>query len=123
VYGQIYDTDSSNNRITGSGSANPAITAQLGYAAANSDGSCKVNPEYESGWTWAAATYNTTCTGCGNNDEYQATLTLPAAGKYVYAYRFSLDNGVSWTYADANGSGSNSGLSFDLLALGQLTVN
>jgi hypothetical protein len=132
VYGQIYDTDSGGTKITGSGSANAAITAELGWAPANTDGSPKLNPEYEYGWTWLAATYNANCkpgTGnptpfsdCGNNDEYQATLTLPATGKYVYTYRFSIDGGATWTYADNDGSGSGS-LTFDLTALGQLTVN
>jgi hypothetical protein len=137
VYGRIYDTDSGGTKITGGTTANPLITAQLGYAAANSDGSPKFNPEYEAGWTWIGATFNATCAQgnggtCGNNDEYQATLTLPATGKYVYTYRFSIDGGSSWTYADVDGSGANGSLAFDMWSyvsptltplLGVLTAN
>ncbi len=81
----------------------------LGYGPASA------NPEYQPGWTWVNASYNLQV---GNNDEYQASFTAPAAGSYRYVYRFSLDQGVSWTYCDNNqgdyGSGANPGLTFDL---------
>jgi hypothetical protein len=55
-----------------------------------------------------------------------ASFTAPAAGSYRYAYRFSLDQGVSWTFCDTSGvdggSGSNGGLTFDLENLGVLTT-
>ena len=93
------------------GSANASVRAQLGY------GPAAANPEYQAGWTWTNATYNASCGGCGSNDEYQATFNLPAAGTYDYVYRFSLDQGVSWTYCDNDqgdfGAGSNAGLTFD----------
>ena len=58
----------------------------------------------------------------GNDDEYQATFVAPAAGSYRYAYRFSVDGGSTWTYCDANGSGSNAGLSFEMTHVPALTV-
>ena len=54
------------------------------------------------------------------------SFTAPAAGSYRYVYRFSLDQGVSWTYCDNNqgdsGAGSNPGLTFDLENEAVLTV-
>ncbi|APR82619.1 5'-nucleotidase [Minicystis rosea] len=106
IYGRLYESGT-----TGAGSANASVRAQVGYGPAGK------NPEYEAGWTWVNATYNTMCTGCGNNDEYQASFMAPAAGTYRYIYRFSLDQGVSWTYCDYDqgdhGAGSNPNLAFD----------
>ena len=94
-----------------------SVRAQLGYGPATS------NPEYEAGWTWTNASYNVQS---GNNDEYQASFTAPAVGTYRYAYRMSLDQGVSWTLCDQNvgdgGSGSFAGLTFDLEREPILTV-
>lgn len=92
------------------------MRAQLGY------GPTSLNPQYEA-WTWGNATFNVQS---GNDDEYQGSFTAPAPGKYSYAYRFSLDNGVSWTVCDAAsgdaGAGSNTGLTFNLESLPSLTV-
>ena len=112
VYGQVYEAG-----VTDASGASPLITAQLGYGPAT------VNPEYEYGWTWVTATFNTQS---GNNDEYQATFTAPAAGTYRYGYRFSLDGGANWTYCDNaqgdEGAGSNPGLTFSFESLGVMTV-
>src|SRR5262249_49902698 len=59
------------------------ITAQVGYGPANMDASTSPGS-----FTWKAASYNATHTS-DDNDEYQATLTVSAAGTYGYAYRFS----------------------------------
>jgi hypothetical protein len=119
-YGRIYEV-LNGNPLTGNGSASSQITAQFGYAPANGNGSAKSNPEYEAAWTWATATFNQTY---GSNDEYLYTLTLPATGSYNFTYRFSVDNGASWTTCDDVGAGSNGGLSpFDFDELGTLTVN
>lgn len=108
VYGRIFEAGT-----TEAAGAPANVVAQVGY------GSGSVNPEYQSGWTWTNATYNVQV---GNDDEFQASFTAPAAGTYAYGYRFSLDNGASWTYCDTNGAGSNTGLSFDLSNLPVLTV-
>jgi len=112
VFGQIYEAG-----LTEAPGQNFNIIAQLGFGAAN------FNPQYQP-WTWVSATYNVQA---GNNDEYQATFTLPNPGTYRYVYRFSRDGGVTWTYCDNNvppdfGAGSNAGLTFDLENMGVLTV-
>jgi hypothetical protein len=111
VYGQLYEAG-----LTPSGGTNPNLVAQLGY------GPLAANPEYQSGWTWVNAAYNSACGGCANNDEYQASFTAPAAGTYGYVYRVSLDQGVSWTYCDKDGAGSNPGLIFSFDQIAILTV-
>jgi len=114
VYGRIYDMGT-----TEAAGANGNVRAQLGYGPATA------NPEYEAGWTWTNATYNASFVD-PSNDEYQASFTAPAVGAYRYVYRFSLDQGVSWTYADQNagdgGAGSNTGLLFEFASEPVLTV-
>lgn len=107
VYGQLFETGT-----TEAAGAPTSVRAQLGYGPPSS------NPQYQS-WTWVNATYNVQV---GNNDEYQASFTAPAVGTYRYAYRFSLDQGVSWTVCDTDGSGGNTGLGFELQSLAPLTV-
>jgi hypothetical protein len=113
IFGQIYEAG-----VTDPAGAAATVRAQLGYGPATA------NPEYESGWTWINATYNVQV---GNNDEYQASFTAPAAGSYRYVYRFSLDNGVTWTYGDQNandgGAGSNANLLFAFADECVMTVN
>ncbi len=112
IFGQVYEAG-----VTEPAGAASTVRAQLGF------GPPTVNPQYQAGWSWSTASYNIQS---GNNDEYQGSFTAPAAGSYRYAYRFSVDQGVSWTYCDANqgdfGSGSNAGLTFDLENLPVLTV-
>src|SRR5206468_3377100 len=86
IHGDIFESG-----VTEPSGASSAVRAQLGY------GPPTANPEYQSGWTWLNASYNVQV---GNNDEYQTSFTAPAAGAYRYVYRFSLDQGVSWTYCD-----------------------
>ncbi|MFO0588746.1 MAG: lamin tail domain-containing protein [Polyangiaceae bacterium] len=111
VYGQIYEAGT-----TEAAGANANVVAQLGY------GTPSVNPEYET-FTWTSATYNVQS---GNNDEYQSSFKTPAtSGSYRYVYRFSLDNGATWTVCDRGsdtGAGSNAGLSFELADEPVLTV-
>jgi hypothetical protein len=114
VYGRIYEAG-----VTEAGGANASVRAQLGY------GPETANPEYESSWSWTNATYNAGFVD-PSTDEYQATFTAPGTGSYRYAYRFSLDYGVSWTLCDKNagdsGAGSNAGVSFNFADLPVLTV-
>ena len=110
VYGQIFEAG-----VTEAGGAAAGLLAQVGY------GPSTLNPSSQSGWQYFAAVFNTQI---GNNDEYQASFTAPAApGTYRYTYRFSFDNGAHWTYCDLNGAGSNAGLGFEVTQLGTLTVN
>ncbi|MCA9597424.1 MAG: lamin tail domain-containing protein, partial [Myxococcales bacterium] len=109
VYGRIYEAG-----VTEAAGDSGLVTAELGY------GPTSVNPSTQSGWVWTPASFNIQS---GNDDEYQATIAAPATpGTYAYAYRMSLDGGVSWTYCDINGSGTNAGLGFEVTQLGQLTV-
>ncbi|MDP2276027.1 MAG: lamin tail domain-containing protein [Archangium sp.] len=112
VFGQLFEVG-----VTEAAGGNPNVRAQLGWGLPTS------NPQYEAGWTWTNATFNVQS---GNNDEYQASFIAPSAGSYRYVYRFSLNQGVSWTYCDQNsgdgGAGSNAGLSFEFGFMGSLTV-
>jgi hypothetical protein len=113
VYGRLHE-----NSVTEAAGAAAAVRAQLGY------GSPAANPQYQA-WTWINATYNAGFVDPAN-DEYQAAFTAPIAGSYRYAYRFSLDGGVSWTVCDQStgdaGAGSNASLSFELADLPVMTV-
>jgi hypothetical protein len=111
IYGQLYEAG-----LTPLAGAPAGVLAQLGMGPATS------NPEWETGWTWLNASYNTACSTCGtNNDEYMTTFTA-VSGTYRYVYRFSVDNGASWTVCDVNGAGSNAGLTFDFADEGLMTV-
>jgi hypothetical protein len=63
-------------------------------------------------WFWVDAEPNPAFDGAAagepNNDEYQATLTARLApGLYDYAFRFSVDAGLTWTVCDRDGNGQN----------------
>ncbi|MBS2032290.1 MAG: lamin tail domain-containing protein [Deltaproteobacteria bacterium] len=119
VYGRYYQ-----NGLTPSASGAANVIAQVGF------GPPSANPENQAGWTWSTtpAAFNAAChtdpgNPCQNNDEYMQSFTAPAAtGTYAYTYRFSIDNGATWTYCDLDGAGSNSGLQFDVTQLPTLTV-
>ena len=107
IFGQVYVGGCTDGAAQCSG-----ITAQVGY------GPTAVDPSATpSSYTWSTAAYNSAHTG-DNNDEYSATLTVPTAGTYGYAYRFSRDGGTSWTYCDTDGTSNG----FDKAKAGQLTV-
>lgn len=108
IYGRVYEPG-----FTPTMGANALITAEVGVGPAN------VNPEYQSGYQFFPATFNVQV---GNDDEYMATFAAPmTTGSFRYVYRFTRD-GLSWTYCDKNGSGSNAGLSFEIHELPILTV-
>ena len=83
----------------------PNFVGELGYGPDGSDPAAGA-------WTWAPAAptpdWDGEAAGEANNDEYQATLAAPAVGTYDFAYRFSADNGQSWTYCDS-GEGTTDG--------------
>lgn len=107
IYARVFE-----NGLTQPAGSDPSVLVQIGY------GPVATNPQNQPGWIWTSAAFNVQI---GNDDEYRATLTVPAAGTYWYASRFSLDN-INWTYCDLNGAGGNAGLSFDPSRLGGLTV-
>ncbi len=114
VYGRFYELG-----LSEAAGANPFVRAQLGWGPATA------NPQYQAGWSWTNASYNTAFVD-PSNDEYQASFTAPVSGSYKYVYRFSLNQGVSWTYCDQNsgegGAGSLTGFSFEFGYMGSLTV-
>lgn len=87
-------------------------------------------PWVSAGWTWYPAAYHGDTDGpyAGDhaNDEYAGTLTAPATtGAWDYAYRFTTDGGLSWTYTDLGGDacglvGTTDG--YDPATAGALTV-
>jgi hypothetical protein len=111
IYGRIFDVG-----ITEPAGASASVSAQVGYGPDGSD------PRSSSAWTFFPAAFNTQV---GNDDEYAGTIILPASAtstQYRYTYRFSLDGGTNWSYADLDGAGTNSGLTFSPASLGLLTV-
>ena len=91
IYGQVWQSGVTEGPGQGAG-----ITAELGYGP---DGS---NPEGNSSWTWITATHNSAYTN--NNDEYMGTITPLAAGTNDYAYRYSRNGGIDWSYCDRDGN-------------------
>lgn len=110
IYGQIYEGGRTD---TTSGGPAPGILAQIGYGPAGSD-------PRTTNWSWFPAAFNVEA---GNNDEYQAQLVAPGPGAYGFTARFSLDGGLTWSYADSDGAGSNAGLVFSAARTGAMTVN
>jgi len=112
IKGQVYEAG-----LTEAAGAAPAARAQLGIGPANR------NPEYESGWSWTDAGYDSQV---GQSDQYATTLPPSPAGSYRFVYRVSLDGGNSWTYCDGaqadGGAGAGTGMTFDLENMGVLTV-
>jgi hypothetical protein len=114
VFGQIFEAGRTD---TTTGGAAPGISAELGFGASGSD-------PRTTNWTWFPATFNVEAGINNNNDEYRGRMTAPSvAGTYSYTYRFSLDQGLTWTYADVGGAGSNGGADFSAANLGVMTVN
>jgi CSLREA domain-containing protein len=106
IYGQVYEAT-----VTEPPGANVNVAAQVGYGPSGSD------PRGNASWTWFTAAYNVQV---GNNDEYQGSFTAPVPGNYSFTYRFSLDGGTNWSYADRDGN-SNGG-SFSASQLGTMTT-
>ncbi|MCB9543370.1 MAG: scavenger receptor cysteine-rich domain-containing protein [Myxococcales bacterium] len=101
VYGRLYERGLTDR--TPRNDADPGIQAAVGYGPEGSQPS-------GAGWVWTNAVPNPGWDGAAagerDNDEYQAELVTPAAGRYDYAFRFSLDGGVTVTYCDRDGAGT-----------------
>jgi hypothetical protein len=107
VFGQIHIAG-----VTDAAGAADGVAAQLGWGAATADPGAD-----PASYTWVDATFNV---DSGNNDEYQATITQPEAQpfNFLYTYRYSLNGGLDWHYADTTGSDDG----YDAAALGTLSV-
>lgn len=83
--------------------------AQLGYKKGT--GSAEY-PIIAGTWTWINAGFNNefTCDDYNQNHEYMATFPTNEAGNFIYIFRFSLDNGATWWYADKGIGPDNSDL-------------
>lgn len=86
VYGRVYEAG-----FTDAAGASSQIFAQCGYGPSGTSPAT-------AGWLLDAV-FNTQY---GNDDEYQVAMIAPVSGSYSYTYRFSRDNGVSWTYCDTD---------------------
>ena len=97
----------------------PHVLAEVGTGPWNA------NPQTQpTSWIWASAAYNPVCSNCeADESQYFASVVPQAAGEHMVAVRFSLDGGLSWTYCDGSGSGSDPGLRFDVLALPRIQVD
>ena len=93
IYGQVYEAG-----LTEPPGCAPGISAELGWGPAGSDPAVD-----DSAWQWTPASCNGQCSTCGNNDEYQGTISINDPGQYLYTFRFSLDGG-DWLVAEGRGS-------------------
>ncbi|MFZ5440937.1 MAG: IPT/TIG domain-containing protein [Myxococcota bacterium] len=91
VYGRVYAMGVTDGVGQGAG-----VEGQLGYGPAGS-------APTDATWTWGgAANFNVDDVN-GGGDEYLASFAGPAAGNWLYTWRFRL-NGGAWVYCDRDGS-------------------
>jgi hypothetical protein len=110
IFGRLYEAG-----VTEAPDAPAGFIAEVGYGASGS------NPTSNGSWRFFPATYNMQY---GNDDEFMGTFVAPTVtGNFSYAFRFSRDGGLRWTYCDLNGAGSNTGLILETAQLGPLRVN
>nr|MDA3863710.1 hypothetical protein [Deltaproteobacteria bacterium] len=102
IYGRVYEESSTPGIGQGA-----FISAQVGFGNENS--------VPDDSWTWFSTYYNGDYDGLtvGDlaNDEFAGSMDATILGPFDYAYRFSLDGGLSWTYCDLDGS--DNGYQFD----------
>ncbi|HVG59253.1 MAG TPA: Ig-like domain-containing protein [Hyalangium sp.] len=115
LFGRIYEAG-----VTEPGGAPAGILAEVGYGPYSSGN--PTDPRTSATWRFFPANYNLQI---GNNDEFMGSFLAPnvtASTTFAYAFRFSQDNGLRWTYCDLDGAGSNESLLFDTSQLGVMTV-
>ncbi len=95
VYGLVYE-----DGVTSGAGQGAGITAELGYGA--------VGSIPDDSWTWTPATYHGSAWS-DSADVYRAALIGTVLGSYHFAYRFSIDAGGHWIYADLNGNDAGQG--------------
>ena len=88
--GQLYEFS-----VTEPGGPNASVLAEVGYGTFGSD------PRIDNSWVWAPTMY---AGQAGNNDVYVGQFVAPIYNSvYSYTFRFSIDNGASYTAADRDG--------------------
>lgn len=107
VYGRIYVEGTTGCPFDAHPQQNSWI-AQLGYKSGS--GSAEY-PIIAGTWTWINADFNQNYTCLDgeiwyDNHEYMASFPTNETGNFIYIFRFSLDNGATWWYAD-KGIGEN----------------
>lgn len=97
VYSQVHEPS-----VTGDANSHAGITAWIGYNTAN------VAPT-AGGWTWVAATRNTSFSDT-SNDEYSAEIgTGRPAGTYYYAARYQKSGSTEFFYGGHAGAPNTGG--------------
>jgi glycosidase len=104
IYGQVWI-----DGYTDQSGPTESLVAQVGYGP---DGSL---PEGDPTWVWVNAEFNV---DAGNNDEFRGQLLPEAVEVYDYAYRYTTTGGLTWVYADLDGTGNG----YDPAQAGNLTV-
>ena len=99
IYGQVYIASLTDQSTSNDPAEN--VVADVGYGPDGTDPSSDLN------WTWVRGAPNpgyVQPVSSEFNDEYMATLSVPQAGTYDFAVRFSGDGGTTWSYGDSNGT-------------------
>ena len=98
VYGRIWLENETGCPLS-SHPQHSAWKAQLGYKKGS--GSAEY-PVIAGSWTWIDANFNNgyDCADGNQNHEYMIPFPTDKAGSFIYIFRFSLDNGATWWYAD-----------------------
>ena len=93
IYGRVFIEG-----LTREAGATPGLLAQVGFGG---DG----GSPWVARWEWHDARFNLDA-DCqqGVCDEFSAQLTPAVAGRFDYAFRYSLDGGAHWLYGDLDGS-------------------
>ena len=97
IYARVYRAGVTPNP----GAPGGNFRAQIGVSAGDE------NPESSPAFVWQDAVYGAQY---GNDDEFQQTISIPAAGTYRYASRFSDDGAATWTYGGITADGSGGGI-------------
>ena len=91
--------------LTTKAGAQTSLQGWVGYSAANNDPT-------SGGWTWVKADFKG---DFGDEDEYKATLSGLAPGKYYYAGRFQIDAGP-FVYGGVGGNWNNDSVELNVEA-------
>ncbi|HCP44666.1 MAG TPA: hypothetical protein DIU15_01320, partial [Deltaproteobacteria bacterium] len=94
--------------VTDAAAEDPGLQAEIGYGfqgmspfpdAPTGSGS------YVDSWTWHPAEFDAVSpynAGTQPSDLYRGTLTASSYGSFLVSFRFSVDGGLNWLYADSD---------------------